>query len=303
MLCCLLYMFSFTEVLAQTSTAYGAQTYATGSNNSLFGDIISTNGGNNNVAMGYRIRSTNSNQNTINTNTSIGSESGFVGSRNVFFGTDTGNWLSQGSKNVFIGNCSSCNTLGYSDNNVFIGDRTGSGTAGNTAGNVFIGYAVGNYIGGASPYNNILMIDNNHLTTSLIYGDFAADKLGINTKNLPNNLNGEDLSTYSLYVKGGLITEQLRAQPGWADYVFEDDYKLMSLKDVEQFIEKNGHLPNVPSAETVQKTGIELGDIKRVQQEKIEELTLYIIDLNEQLQAIKAEIAAKKAAKKTSNKH
>ena len=77
----------------------------------------------------------------------------------------------------------------------------------------------------------------------------------------------------------------------------------MSLENLEKFIEENGYLPNVPSAEVVQKTGIELGDIKRIQQEKIEELTLYIIDLNEQLQAIKAQLAAKKAATTSTKNH
>ncbi|WP_420571785.1 hypothetical protein [Kordia sp.] len=286
---------------AQTSTAFGALTYPVGGNNSYFGYAIQTSSGNNNVAMGHRVG--NNNSSSANTNTSIGYESGLIGSRNVFFGAETGDQLSQGSKNVFIGNCSSCNTFGYANQNVFIGDRTGSWSQGNTQGNVFIGYSVGNQVGTNGTNNNKLLIDNNLTTTTLIYGDFASDKLGINTKNLPNSLNGEDLSNYSLYIKGGLLTEQLRTQTGWADYVFEKDYQLMSLENVEAFIKENGHLPNVPSAEAVQKSGIELGDIKRVQQEKIEELTLYIIDLNEQLQAIKAEIAAKKATKKTSNKH
>lgn len=301
LLCCFLVILSTVSMTAQSTTAFGTQTYATGSNNSYFGQAITTSNSSNNVAMGYRIG--NNSSYTASTNTSIGAESGLIGSRNVFFGAETGNWLSQGSRNVFIGNCSSCNTLGYADQNVFVGDRTGSWSQGNTKGNVFIGYSVGNQTGTGSTNNDKLIIDNNYLTTPLLYGDFSADKLGINTKNLPNSLNGEDLSNYSLYVKGGLLTEKFRIETGWADYVFDADYELLSLAQVEAFIDENGHLPNVPSAEAVEKTGIEMGDMKRIQQEKIEELTLYIIDLNEQLQAIKAELAAKKAAKKTSHKN
>lgn len=296
-------MLSTSSMTAQTSTAFGTQTYAVGARNSYFGHVIRTSTGSNNTAMGYRIG--NNNSATASNNTSIGFESGLIGTRNVFFGAESGDWLSQGSNNVFLGNCSSCNTLGYADKNVFIGDRTGSRSQGNTEGNVFIGYAAGNQTGLSSTNNNKLIIDNNYFYTHtpLIYGDFATNKLGVNTKNLPNTLNGESLSNYSLYVEGGLLTEEFRVQPSWADYVFEDDYKLMSLEDVENFIEENGHLPNVPSAKAVQQIGIELGDIKRVQQEKIEELTLYIIDLNRQLQVIKAQVAAKKAAAKSTKNH
>lgn len=299
MLFCIFAMLSTLSMTAQTTTtAYGSWTALDGLRNSYFGYSIQTSTSVNNTAMGHRIGRVNPSTNASN-NTVIGFETGLLGTRNVFFGAEVADQVSQGSNNVFLGNCSSCNTLGYANKNVFIGDRTGALVGGNMEGNVLIGYAVGNSVRN----NNKLIIDNTNLTTALIYGDFATDKLGINTKNLPSNLNGEDLSSYSLYVEGGLLTEKLRVQPNWADYVFEADYKLMSLENVEKFIEENGHLPNVPSAEAVQQTGIELGDIKRIQQEKIEELTLYIIDLNEQLQLIKAQLAAKKAAKKSTTNH
>ncbi|AXG69496.1 hypothetical protein KORDIASMS9_01719 [Kordia sp. SMS9] len=301
LLCCFLMILSTSITTAQTTTTFGTLTYTAGGNNSYFGYAIDTSSSNNNVAMGYRVGNNSSSNAT--TNTSIGAESGLIGSRNVFFGAENGNWLTQGSNNVFIGNCSSCNTLGYADQNVFVGDRTGSWSQGNTKGNVFIGYAVGSQVGTGSTNNDKLIIDNNYLTTPLLYGDFSADKLGINTTNLPNTLSGVNLSNYSLYIKGGLLTEEFRISTGWADYVFDEGYQLLSLSEVEAFIDENGHLPNVPSAEVVEKTGIEMGDIKRIQQEKIEELTLYVIDLNEQLQAIKAELAAKKAAKKMSHKN
>lgn len=80
----------------------------------------------------------------------------------------------------------------------------------------------------------------------------------------------------------------------WADYVFNKNYNLMSLKELTQFIEINKHLPNVPSAKDVARKGLDLGDMQRIQMEKIEELTLYIIeqdkkidDLQNQLDEIK----------------
>ena len=61
----------------------------------------------------------------------------------------------------------------------------------------------------------------------------------------------------------------MRVRTGWADYVFEDNYKLIPLKEVEEFININNHLPNVPSANEVETQGLGLGEISKVQQEKI----------------------------------
>lgn len=62
------------------------------------------------------------------------------------------------------------------------------------------------------------------------------------------------------------------------DYVFEADYMLMSLDELETYISKNGHLPNMPSANEVKENGLLLGDVQVKQMEKIEELTLYTIE-------------------------
>lgn len=66
----------------------------------------------------------------------------------------------------------------------------------------------------------------------------------------------------------------------WADYVFKKDYKLATLEEVEKHINDKGHLPNIPSAEEVVKNGLNLGEMDAKLLEKIEELTLYSIDLN-----------------------
>jgi hypothetical protein len=151
---------------------------------------------------------------------------------------------------------------------------------------VFIGFGSGKNETGSHK----LYIDNNYNATPLIYGDFSSDKIGINTKNLITSLGGLNLSAYSMFVKGGTISEEIRVRTGWADYVFEDDYTLLSIHEVADFIEKNGHLPNIPSAETVETQGLELGDITTKQQEKIEELTLYVIQLQKQLNVLKEKI-------------
>jgi hypothetical protein len=69
----------------------------------------------------------------------------------------------------------------------------------------------------------------------------------------------------------------------WPDYVFEEKYKLLPLNEVREFIKNNGHLPNVPNAETVSKEGVRLGDMNRVLLEKVEELTLYLLEQDEKI--------------------
>jgi trimeric autotransporter adhesin len=106
-------------------------------------------------------------------------------------------------------------------------------------------------------------------------------KVAIGTYNIDSCA---DCGEYRLFVKQGIRTEKVRVDlanvKGWADYVFEKEYKLMPLKELEQFIVSNKHLPNVPAAEEVVKTGIDLGAMDAKLLEKIEELTLHTIEIN-----------------------
>jgi len=71
---------------------------------------------------------------------------------------------------------------------------------------------------------------------------------------------------------------------GWPDFVFAQDYRLRSLSEVEKFIKESGHLPDVPSAKEIETNGLDLGDLVKLQMRKIEELTLYVIDLEKKLE-------------------
>lgn len=73
-------------------------------------------------------------------------------------------------------------------------------------------------------------------------------------------------------------------EAAWPDYVFKPNYELMPLNKVKEFIAQNGHLPNVPSAEEVEADGVNLGKTARVTMEKVEELMLYTIQLQENLE-------------------
>ena len=73
----------------------------------------------------------------------------------------------------------------------------------------------------------------------------------------------------------------------WPDYVFAKDYKLKPLSEIKSFIDKNKHLPNIPPAADMEKTGIQLGEMCKRLLEKVEELTLYIIDQQGQIDGLK----------------
>jgi uncharacterized coiled-coil protein SlyX len=79
-------------------------------------------------------------------------------------------------------------------------------------------------------------------------------------------------------------------QSTWADYVFNSDYKLRPLHEVETFIQQNNHLPEVPSTKEVEENGIDLGDNQATLLKKIEELTLYVIEQNKKMELMQKEM-------------
>ena len=104
-----------------------------------------------------------------------------------------------------------------------------------------------------------------------------------NISNLPTT------PDHKLYVENGITTEEVKVKlkEAWSDYVFNEDYDLMSLEALQNYISQHGHLPNVPDAEQVQKEGIELGQMNALLLKKIEELTLYVIELKEEISTLK----------------
>ncbi len=96
---------------------------------------------------------------------------------------------------------------------------------------------------------------------------------------------------FKLAVNGSILATELkiRLADDWPDYVFKSDYNLKSLKDLESEINTLGHLPNIPSAEDVKANGIQVGEMNAKLLEKIEELTLYVIDINKSIETLKAE--------------
>ena len=98
-------------------------------------------------------------------------------------------------------------------------------------------------------------------------------------------------SGYQMAVEGKIRTREVRVdQENWPDYVFEEDYDLPTLKEIQRYINENGHLPNMPSAKEVELQGMELGKMDRLLLEKVEELTLYVIELKKQIKKQRKEI-------------
>ena len=83
----------------------------------------------------------------------------------------------------------------------------------------------------------------------------------------------------------------------WADYVFEDNYVLMPLSEVENFVKEHKHLPSIPSEKVMKEEGIDLAEMHVKMMEKIEELTLYLIEQDKELEQVKAELETIKQQK------
>ena len=100
-----------------------------------------------------------------------------------------------------------------------------------------------------------------------------------------------DCSSYRLNVKGKIGCEEVNVRTfPWCDYVFEPDYKLMPLIELQQYIQANKHLPEIPDAKTVEGDGLDLGTMSTLHMKKIEELTLYILELQKQIDELKKQV-------------
>lgn len=104
--------------------------------------------------------------------------------------------------------------------------------------------------------------------------------VGIGTDSMPD-------PTARLGVNGPIFATKLKiTQSGWADYVFNKDYKLPTLLEVEAHIKKHRHLPGVPSASEVIGRQVDVGDMQEILLKKIEELTLYVIEQQKQIEEL-----------------
>lgn len=120
--------------------------------------------------------------------------------------------------------------------------------------------------------NNALALDANNIKMT--------GKVGIN---IDNNYSGD--YDYTLAVNGGILTTEvyLKEVTEWHDYVFSNAYQLMPLSELNEFVHTNGHLPDLPSEKEIVGNGYNMVEMDGLLLKKIEELTLYTIELQRQL--------------------
>lgn len=106
-----------------------------------------------------------------------------------------------------------------------------------------------------------------------------------------------DATKYKLIVATGILTPKVKItsvnSPEWADFVFEKNYKLQSLEEVEKYVIQHKHLPEVPSAIEVEKNGIDIAKMDATLLQKIEELTLHAIAQEKRINKLEALLKAK----------
>jgi hypothetical protein len=112
---------------------------------------------------------------------------------------------------------------------------------------------------------------------------FDGGNVGIGTNNP---------GTYKLAVEGKIgAREIVVTNLPWADFVFKPDYNLKPLNEVEQFIKTNNHLEGIPTEKEVKENGVALGEMQAKLLQKVEELTLYMVELNKENTSLKSKVA------------
>jgi trimeric autotransporter adhesin len=246
-------MYALTNGHYNTAIGNGAMSNLTlGSyNTALGGSSLTGTGGNFNTTIGWGSMYQNT---TGDENVVIGGE--------AMYHNSTGNHNTAGGFHSLFSNLA-----GWG--NTAIGDSAGYNSLGD--GNIFLGHSAGFYETSSSK----LYIGNDSNNT-ILYGDMTTGRILLGKK---QPFGYSFAGNRTLYVIGGILTDSIRLAPtsAWADHVFSANYNLRPLSEVEEFIKKNSHLPNIPSAAEVEKNGISVSEMTAKLLEKIEELTLYIL--------------------------
>ncbi len=129
-------------------------------------------------------------------------------------------------------------------------------------------------------YNGVDRFRMYHNGTTENFGGFMAEEFRTHGSNFKVTQNG--------YLYARQI--EVQATGSFPDYVFDEDYELRSLDDVNDYIQQNHHLPDVPSAKEVKENGHNLGEMDKVLLRKIEELTLYILELKEKNEELESRL-------------
>ncbi|MBV8255427.1 MAG: hypothetical protein JO154_22700 [Chitinophaga sp.] len=109
----------------------------------------------------------------------------------------------------------------------------------------------------------------------------------------------DPVAGYKLLVNGTLGATKIKVKQGnWSDFVFQDNYQLPSLAEVEAYVREHKHLPNIPTEKEVVENGIDVGDMNKKLLQKIEEMTLYMIEMKKDNEQLKARVEVLEGKKK-----
>jgi trimeric autotransporter adhesin len=215
----------------------------------------------------------------------------FSSGNNVIAGTNVGIGTSAPSQKLSIdnGNLLLPNVNTSSSGNLFFGGVTEAGQNGMR---LFGGTINGGPItGGFIDVKAATLTDGLRFRVDNSFGGIERMRIAAN-----GNITMGNVTTpagYRLYVETGILTEKLKVavktSANWADHVFEPGYRLQSISEVDAFIKNNKHLPGVPSAAAMVSNGLDVAVMDAKLLEKIEELTLYVIELNKRMQQVEKE--------------
>ncbi len=135
------------------------------------------------------------------------------------------------------------------------------------------------YLGSAAEIKFLTNMDTGDTGTKMFLT--RTGSLGIGTTNP---------GTWKLAVNGNIRAKEIKVETGWSDFVFEDSYNLPTLEEVEQHIKEKGHLKDIPSAKEVEENGIFLGEMDAKLLQKIEELMLYTLQQQKEIEILRQKI-------------
>lgn len=149
----------------------------------------------------------------------------------------------------------------------------------------YCSFAVGSYfMAGLNATPQMVSITTQTATPSGTPINLTVNPVQITDSNGNIGIGTVDPRGFKLAVKGNVHAEQVNVDlNNWADYVFSPTYQLPSLSQTKSYIDHNHHLPDMPSAAEVKKNGVDLGEMVKLQTKKIEELTLYLIEKDKEI--------------------